>query len=69
MKDFIRMKNDQAFDHIIGSIKKRQKNPRQPTLAQITADMKKYCCHVGGWKMSQFKRKTHEEVAVIYYRE
>ena len=30
--------------------------------------MKKYCCHVGNWKMNQFKGMSHDQVKVIYYR-
>ena len=31
--------------------------------------MKKYLCHVGGWKMYQLKGKSPEEIERLYYRE
>ena len=31
--------------------------------------MKKYLCHVGGWKMYQLKGKPYEEIQRLYYQE
>ena len=39
LKDFIQMKNEQALDEIIGDVRTGQKKPRQPTKAQIIAEM------------------------------
>jgi hypothetical protein len=30
--------------------------------------MKTYCCHVGNWKMAQFKGMSHDQIEGIYYR-
>ena len=62
------MKNDQALNAMINSIKKNQKKQRQPSKIQVIAGMKKYLCHVVGWKMSQLKGKSHEEIERLYYR-
>ena len=42
--DFIKMKNDQALDHMVSSIKKGQKKPMKPTKAQVIAEMKSFLC-------------------------
>ena len=55
LADFINMKNNQAFDSMVDTIKKNQKKPRQPSQAQVNHGMKKYLCHVGGWNMNQLK--------------
>jgi hypothetical protein len=68
LNDFIQMKNQQALDDIIGTVRQSQKKSRQPTKAQIISEMKTYCCHVGGWKISQFKGMSHERIEGIYYR-
>ena len=68
LKDFVEMKNRQALQDAIGTIKKGQKKPRQPSKAQVISMMKYYCCHVGGWKMSQFKGMNHEQIEGVYYR-
>lgn len=60
LADFINMKNNQAFDSMVDTIKKTQKKPRQPSHAQVNYGMKKYLCHVGGWKMYQLKGKPYE---------
>lgn len=68
LADFISMKNDKALDEMISSIKKGQKRPRQPTEAQVIYGIKKYLCNQGGWKMNQFKGRSHEEIQLEYYR-
>jgi hypothetical protein len=68
LKDFIQMKNQQALDDIIGTVRKGQKKPRQPTKTQIIAEMKTYYCHVGNMKMAQFKGMKHDRIEGIYYR-
>ena len=40
LADFIQMKNQQALDEVIGKVRKGQKKQRQPTKAQIIAEMK-----------------------------
>ena len=62
------MKNDHAINAMINSFKKNQKKQRQPSKIQVIAGMKKYLCHVAGWKMSQLKGKSHEEIEGLYYR-
>ena len=69
IKEFIKMKYYQTMDQFIDSLKKNQKKPKQPTQAQVTYQMKKYCCHVSNWKMHQFKGMSHDQVKRIYYRE
>lgn len=68
LADFIQMKNQQALDEIIGKVKKGQKKHRQPTKAQIIHEMKVFCCHAGNWKMTNFKRMSHDQIEGIYYR-
>ena len=68
LKDFIQMKNEQALDEIIGDVRKGQKKPRKLTKAQIIAEMKTFCCHVGNMKMAQFKGMSHDQIEGIYYR-
>jgi hypothetical protein len=68
LADFIQMKNQQALDEVIGKVRKGQKKQRQPTKAQVIAEMKTYCCHVGNWKMSQFKGMSHDRIEGIFYR-
>lgn len=68
LKDFIEMKNQQALDDIIGTVRKGQKKSRQPTKTQIIAEMKTFCCHVGNWKMAQFNGMSHDQIEGIYYR-
>lgn len=68
LADFILMKNDQALNEMIGSIKKNQKKQRQPSKVQVIVGMKKFLCHVAGWKMCQLKGKSHEEIEGLYYR-
>ena len=68
LADFIRMKNDQALDDMISSIKKGQKRPRKPSQAQVIAGMKKFLCMQAGWKMTQLKGKSYKEIQVLYYR-
>ncbi|WP_254486045.1 hypothetical protein, partial [Salmonella enterica] len=53
LKDFIQMKNNQALQDAIVSVKKGQKKPRRPTKAQVISMMKDYCCKLGGWKRHQ----------------
>ena len=67
MNDFIQMNNQQALDDIIGTIRKGQKKPKQPTKAHLISEMKTFCCHVGNWKMSQFKGMSHDRIEGIYY--
>ena len=69
LADFIQIENEKALQYVMDSVKKNQKKPRQSTKAQVIAEMKRYCCNVGGWKMAQFKGKSHDEVEGIYYRE
>ena len=66
LKDFIQMKNQQALDEIIGDVRKGQKKSRKLTKAQIIAEMKAFCCHVGNMKMGQFKGMSHDEIEGIY---
>ena len=61
------MKNDQAFDHLAGSIKQKQKKPIKPTDAQIVAQMKQFLCCQAGWKMYQFRGKSYDEIRLHYY--
>ena len=68
LADFIQMKNDQAIDEMISSIKKGQKRSRKPSQAQVIAGMKKFLCMQAGWKMTQLKGKNYEEIQVLYYR-
>jgi len=68
LKDFIQMKNNQALEDVISTVKKGQKKSRQPTKRQILSYMKTYCCHVGGWKMHQFKGMSDDQVEKAYYR-
>ena len=68
LADFIRMKNDQALDDMISSIKKGQKRPRKPSQAQVIAEMKKFLCTQAGWKMTQLKGKRYEELQALYYK-
>lgn len=68
LADFIQMKNQQALDEIIGDVRKGQKKQKQPTKAQVIAEMKTYCCHVGNWKRSQFKGMSYDRIEGIYYR-
>ena len=53
---------------MIDSIKKNQKKSRQPSKVQVIASMKKFLCHVAGWKMSQLKGKSHDKIEGLYYR-
>lgn len=69
LADFINVKNNQAFDSIVDTIKNTQKKPRQLSQAQVIGGMKKYLCHVGGWKMYQLKGKSYEEIQRLYYQE
>ena len=62
------MKNDQALDDMISSIKKGQKRPRKASQAQVIARMKKFLCMQAGWKMTQLKGKSYKEIQVLYYR-
>lgn len=68
LTDFILMKNQQALQDVIGKVKKGQNKSIQPTKAQVIVEMKTYRCHVGSWKMSQFKRMSHDQIEGIYYR-
>lgn len=69
IKEFIKMRYYQTMDQFTDSLKKDLKKPKQLTQAQVTYQMKKYCCHVGNWKMHQFKGISHDQVKRIYYRE
>lgn len=68
LADFIQMKNQQALDEAIVKVRQGQKKQRQPTKAQIIHEMKVFCCHVGSWKMGNFKGMSHDQIEGIYYR-
>ena len=68
IKEFIKIRYYQEMDQFTDSLKKELKKPKGLTQAQVTHNMKKYCCHVGNWKMHQFKGMSHDQVKVIYYR-
>ena len=68
LKDFIMMQNNKALQYAIDTVNKGNKKSRQASKPQILSVMKSYCCHVGKWKMSQFKGMTPVQIQGAYYR-
>ena len=61
------MKNEQALDVVINSLRDSKKKWKILSRSEVLYGMKKYLCNQFNWKMSQFKGMSAGQIELAYY--